>query len=408
MRLLFLTQWFDPEPTPKGLEFARQLVRRGFEVEVVTGFPNYPGGKVYAGYHIRPIQRETLNGVQITRLPLYPSHDSSKLGRMLNYVSFMLSALIYVLFIARRPDVSYVYHPPLTVGLVGGLLKLLRRVPFVLDVQDLWPHTLRATGMVNSDRVLSLVGCICSWMYRRASHIVVNSPGFERTLISDGVPAEKVQVIYNWAAEAMLYSGDGDVPRCLQQPGRFKCLFAGTMGRAQGIEVLLLAAARLAREAPRVSIYIIGGGIESEMLAAHAARMGLANVVVLPRVPMNEVGVVLASADLLLVTLKRDPLFEITVPSKTQAYMAVGKPILMSVAGDAAALVTRARCGIAVEPGDADALAIAIRRMSDLSKPELDFLGRNGQRFYREHLSIEVGVDRFASLLRGLTGQNAP
>ena len=122
-RVLLFTQWFDPEPTFKGLVFARELVRQGFEVEVLTGFPNYPGGKVYPGYKIKWLQRETIDGVAITRVPLYPSHDTSALGRVFNYLSFSFSALLYGLFKAKKPDVIYAYHPPLTTGITAVLLR---------------------------------------------------------------------------------------------------------------------------------------------------------------------------------------------------------------------------------------------------------------------------------------------
>ncbi|MNE41437.1 putative glycosyl transferase [compost metagenome] len=156
-RVLLLTQWFDPEPTFKGLVFARELVAQGFEVEVVTGFPNYPGGKLYPGYRIKLIQREVIDGVTVTRLPLYPSHGQSGIGRVLNYISFAASSLLYGLFGAKKPDVIYAYHPPLTVGIAAAFIRLLRRVPVVYDIQDMWPDTLRATGMFSNEKALRIV-----------------------------------------------------------------------------------------------------------------------------------------------------------------------------------------------------------------------------------------------------------
>jgi colanic acid biosynthesis glycosyl transferase WcaI len=160
-RILLITQWFDPEPTFKGLAFARELVRRGYDVEVLTGFPNYPGGKVYPGYRIRLLQRQHIEGVEVTRVALYPSHDHSGVRRALNYLSSAFSAVRYAVLLARRPDVVYVYHPPLTVSIVAVLMRLLRRVPVVLDIQDLWPDTLRATGMISNKRLFRLVGRVC-------------------------------------------------------------------------------------------------------------------------------------------------------------------------------------------------------------------------------------------------------
>ena len=161
-RVLMLTQWFDPEPTFKGLVFARELVKQGFDVEVLTGFPNYPGGRVYSGYRVRWLQREVIDGVHITRVPLYPSHNQSVFKRGLNYASFALSALIYGVFIAKRANVIYAYHPPLTVGVTACILRLTRGIPVVYDIQDMWPDSLRATGMVNNVWALRFLGTVCN------------------------------------------------------------------------------------------------------------------------------------------------------------------------------------------------------------------------------------------------------
>lgn len=211
-RVLLLTQWFDPEPTFKGLVFARELVRQGFEVEVLTGFPNYPGGKIYPGYKVRLIQREAIDGVQVTRVPLYPSHDQGAVGRVLNYASFATASLFYGLFAAKRPDVIYAYHPPLTVGIAAALIRMFRRVPVVYDIQDMWPDTLRATGMFSNSIALKVVSKVCDWLYRQVDQIVVLSPGFKRLLIERGVPKDKIEVIYNWCAEDALGAPRGVVP----------------------------------------------------------------------------------------------------------------------------------------------------------------------------------------------------
>src|ERR1035437_193604 len=180
MRVLLLTQWFEPEPTLKGLVLARALRDRGCEVEVVTGFPNYPGGNLYPGYKGRLIQRETIDGFPVTRLPLYPSHDNSAMHRIMNYVSFAASAALFLVTRRRTVDIVYAYHPPLTVGLAAALLKKIRGVPFVYDIQDIWPDSLSSSGMLTDSRVLSIVERACQWVYAAADRIVVLSPGFER------------------------------------------------------------------------------------------------------------------------------------------------------------------------------------------------------------------------------------
>ncbi len=393
-----LTQWFDPEPTFKGLVFARELVRQGFDVEVVTGFPNYPGGKVYAGYKIKLIQHECIDGVQITRLPLYPNHDQSVIKRVLNYVSFSASAMVYGLFMAKRANVMYAYHPPLTVGIAACLIRWVRGIPLVYDIQDMWPDTLRATGMLNNPRALALVGRVCDWVYKRVDQLVVLSPGFKRLLLQRGVPEGKVDVIYNWADELALMSPVGPVPAAFPAADRFRVVFAGNMGKAQALDAVLDAAAILQARGSRASLVMLGGGVEVSRLKARSLEMNLGNVVFLPPVPMSEVGTVLAAADVLLVHLRKDQLFEITIPSKTQAYMAVGKPLLMAVNGDAADLVRQAKCGLTAESENPQALADAVDTLVATPADELKTMGESASRFYQAAMSLQVGAAKFAAV----------
>lgn len=400
MRVLLLTQWFDPEPTFKGLVFASALVEQGFEVEVVTGFPNYPGGKLYPGYKLKWMQRERIEGVDVTRVPVYPSHDQSAIRRIFNYLSFAFCSFCYLLFGARRPAVIYAYHPPLTVGIVAALIRLLRRVPVVYDVQDMWPDTLRATGMVSSARVLSIVSAACNWVYRRVDQIVVLSPGFKRLLMARGVASQKIDVIYNWCSEDALRTAAGSLPDQFPHDSTFRILFAGNMGKAQALTAVLEAAAILLRDAPSIRFVFIGGGVEFERLKVASAAQGLSNVVILPAVPMAQVGIILRAADALLVHLRNDPLFEITIPSKTQAYMAMGKPILMGVSGDAAELIRRSGCGVIAEPENATSIAAAARELADASTERRAEMALAGLHFYQEHLSLSVGAARFGHIFR--------
>ena len=162
VKILLLTQWFDPEPTFKGLLFAKTLRDKGYDVEVLTGFPNYPGGKVYKGYKISLYQKEIIDGIIIHRVPLYPSHDGSALKRIFNYVSFSLSSILIGLIKTRNIDVIYSYHPPLTTALSAVILGFFKRIPFVVDIQDLWPDTLIATGMINNKKVLNVINFFVS------------------------------------------------------------------------------------------------------------------------------------------------------------------------------------------------------------------------------------------------------
>jgi glycosyltransferase involved in cell wall biosynthesis len=402
MKILFLTQWFEPEPVFKGLDFAKELARRGHQVEVLTGFPNYPGGRVYPGYRVRLRQRETMERIPVIRVALYPSHNASAVRRAANYLSFASTAAAVGAFSATRPDVVYVYHPPATIAFPAMVLKALRGVPFVLDIQDLWPDTLAATGMMPNRFILKAVGTFCALAYRSAARVVVLSPGFKKALVDRGVPPGKIEVIYNWCREAAITPPQPDAPILKEAgiAGRFNVVFAGTMGPAQALPVVLSAARLVAEKAPRVQFIFVGGGIEIEALKARAAAMALPNVRFLPVRPAVEVGPLLAAADVLLVHLRDDPLFSITIPSKTQACMAAGRPILMAVRGDAASLVKAAGAGVCVNPGDPDALAAAVCELSGLAPESLTEIGARGRAYYQRHLSLAAGVDRFEALFR--------
>ncbi len=394
-KILLLTQWFEPEPTFKGLTFAKELKKSGFEVEVVTGFPNYPGGKVYSGYSIKWFRREVLDGIIVNRVPLYPSHDRSAVRRIMNYISFAFSSFIYITFFTRRVDVIYAYHPPLTVGFVAAIYKLIRRTKMVLDVQDLWPDTLRATGMINNKYALSIIGKFAQLTYRISDRVVVLSEGFSNRLVSRGVAQKKIEVIKNWADEDKLNSTT-EIKRYTNDDERcFNILFAGNIGRAQAIGSVLEAADILAKKNSSVRFILLGRGLELEKLKAAASLRKINNVIFLPAVEMAQVGGFLRAADALLVHLRDDELFEITIPSKIQAYMAIGKPMLVAMNGDAAKLVNDARCGVIAEPENPISLVNAAIKLESMVKDELQNMGENGKAYYFRELSIEAGMSKF-------------
>ncbi len=400
MRILLLSQWFQPEPFFKGLPFAGALRDRGHEVEVLTGFPNYPGGHLYPGYKVKSHQREVMDGIGVIRVPLYPSHGTSVIGRIANYASFALCAATTGTVLTRPADVVYVYHPPGTVGLPAIIHRLLKGIPFVYDIQDLWPDTLSATGMFNNRAAGGLVHRWCDIVHRMAARIVVLSPGFKEVLVGRGVPREKIHVIYNWTHETPLPSESQCATFAEQSgmAGRFNVVFAGTMGKAQALDAVLDAAHRISSKLPLVQFVFVGGGIELQHLRTLAVDKRLGNTLFIPRMSAEEIGKVLGAADVLLVHLRDDPLFQITIPSKTQAYLYAGRPILMAVRGDASRLVTEAGAGLCCEPENPDHIADAVENFYHMPPSQLKQMGENGRRYYLEHLSFQAGVSRFERL----------
>jgi len=407
MRILFLTQWFQPEPFFKGLPFAKALQARGHEVEVLTGFPNYPGGKVYPGYRVRLWQRETMEGIRINRLALYPSHDFSGIRRIINYVSFALLCLFAGVLMVRRPDVVYVYNL-ITLLPAAILLRSLFGCKILLDVQDLWPESVIRSGMLRYPTAHRLLTNMCRWLYRRADWVTVLSPGFKKALEARGVPSNTLEVIYNWCDETaqVPVRRDESLARDLGFQDRFNVMFAGTMGVMQGLDTVLEAAEICRERVPEAQFVLIGGGADQGRLETRAKKTGLTNVRFLAKQPPESMGQFYALADALLVHLIDEPLFRITIPSKTQAYLLMGKPIIMAMEGDAADLVRQAGSGIICRPGDPSALSEAVENLAAMPLRERNRLGTAGAAFYAKNLSMDAGVGRFERRMKVLIGQN--
>lgn len=402
VRILMLTQWFYPEPSFKGLPFAKELVALGHDVEVITGFPNYPGGKIYEGYRLKLFQREIVEGIPIIRVALYPSHDDSVLHRMANYASFALSSLFIGTLLVKQSDLVYVYHPPGTIGLAAVAIKWFRRMPFVYDILDPWPESIEVSEMITNRAVLWIIDKWCRFVYNQASKIVVPSPGLKKLVQSKGVPYEKVEVIYNWCDEEHLSDSEGheNLSKELGLIDRFNVMYAGNIGTGQGLAALLEAASMIKNRLPEIQFVLVGDGLELSSLKHMAKQMDLFNVLFLEQRDIDEMGAVLNLSDVLLVHLKDEELFRITIPSKTQAYMNAGKPILMAVRGDASTIVENARAGLSCTPEDANCIALAVEELYCMPEQQLEEMGKNGLDYYRTNMSKSVGVKKFENIFR--------
>jgi len=414
MRILFVTHFFDPEPGAiRGLPLARWLQQRGHQVEVLTGFPNYPQGKLYPGYRLRWRQREIMDGVPVLRVPLYPSHDASALRRALNYSSFAISAGTLGAALSGRADVAYVYHPPATVGLPALVLKALRGLPFVYHIADMWPESVIESGMLGNGRVNELaeraLSRWCHFVYQQAAAITVLSPGFKRLLVARGVPAEKVDVIYNWTDEEVFHPlpRDAALEGQLGLEGCFNVVYAGNLGAFQGLETVIRAALLL-KGIPAIRFVLAGTGQKEGELRALARKLGADNVVFIGHRPYWQMPAVNSLADVLLIHLKDLPIFRSTIPSKTQVALACGKPVLMGLRGDAAEIIERAHAGMICEPESDAGMAQAAKEMYGLSRELRDAMGERGREFYRREMSLEVGGRRMEEILQQVVAPAGP
>lgn len=403
MRILYLTQWFEPEPAFKGIDFAKALAAKGHDVEVATAFPNYPGGKLYPGYRLRPYRRDTMRGLAIHRLFVWPSHDRSSFGRALNYISFWLSSLVFGLVRGWRYDAVYVYHPPVTPALAAALFCGLWRRPFVVEIQDLWPDSITSSGMA-PDRLVNILGALCRFTYRRAAFVVAQSAGMKARLETRGVPAAKMRCIRNWSTYTPARH-PADLPAEAVRTafaGRINVVYGGNLGQAQGLGTVIDAVAAAVRDHPDLPLHlhVFGGGIERETLIARILALGMgAKITMHDPVSRQMMDRVFDLADILVLHLKADPLYEVTIPSKTQHYLSCGKPIVAGISGEAAELLQASGAAIVTAPEDTAAMTAAIVSLAQLAPNERDVLGKNGQRYYETNLSFTPAIDQTVAIL---------
>jgi glycosyltransferase involved in cell wall biosynthesis len=388
----------------RGLPLAKELVKLGHHVEVLTGFPNYPIGKTYPGYKVKLLQREVIEGIPIIRVPLYPSHDTNGFRRILNYMSYAFSAALIGPWVTRKFDVAYAYQPPATIGLPAMVFRFLRGLPFVYDIQDLWPDTLAATGMFKNKFGLWMVNKWCQIVYTAASRIVVLSPGFKKLLVKRGVPENKIEVVYNWADDTAIkpVTPNPALGNKLGLSNRFNIMFAGNMGKAQALDAVLRAADLVKNDYPNIQFVFVGDGLETDNLKKLSENLKLTNILFLARRPLSEIGEIMALADVLLVHLKDNPLFAITIPSKIQSYLAIGRPILAGIRGDAATLVSNSGAGLVCTPEDSQSIADKIRQFAQMSQEELCKMGENGRKYYQQELSLSIGAKRLEDAFRSI------
>lgn len=403
MKILIVSYFCYPEPDLKGLPFAKELQKKGHKVQILTTFPNYPGGRIYPGYKIKFLRKEIIEGVEILRVPLYPSHDKNAIKRIITYLSFGICASLIGVFAVRKADVMYVYHPPVTSAIPALLIKFFRRIPVVYDIQDLWPESLRYTNMVKSKFILNLVDFYCRIVYKCVDRITCLSEGYKNELIKKNVPHNKVKVIYNWSYDIEIPSQEEvlNVRVNNKFDDFFTLLYAGNMGPAQSLSTILKAA-ELLKEYHKIKFVFIGGGIEKAQLIEEARKKNIFNVHFLNQVSTKEIGKVLLAADVLIVHLKKDPLSEVIVPSKTQSYLMMGKPVLMGVTGEAANIILDAKAGVCCQPENVSDIVEKIMFLYHLSDNERAKMGNNGKDYYNKKLHIEAGTAQYIELFKEL------
>lgn len=398
MKIGMLTQWYAPEPGPAALpaELARGLASRGHEVTVLTGFPNYPTGKLPDGWTMSRTRTEVEDGVTVRRVALYANHDQSGAKRLLNYGSFGASALVNGFAALADCDAVWVNYSPVTIGLPMFATRYLHRVPVVTHVLDLWPDTLMASGFLQgapasaADKVL---GFWCNRMYAASSKVVYISPSVGQELDRRGVRSEKLEYIPMWANESMFHT-DG---RSLRQvmglsESAVVLLYAGTMGGAQGLESLLRAVAQFSSS--ELILLMAGSGTHEGALRDLSETLGARNIRFLGRRPPEEMPDLYATADISYASLNDHPLARMTMPSKIQATLASGRPLLIAARGDARDVALSSGAGFGADPEDENSIAEALRSIISAGRTDLGRRGEIARQFYLNNFSLETGVSR--------------
>lgn len=394
MHILYVSQYFPPEigaPAARVSELARHWVQAGHRVTVLTAFPNHPTGEIHPDYRRRfrrLITRENHDGIDVVRTWLIPLPNRKPHERILNYSSFCLSSFLRGLFLAR-PDVIIATSPQLLVGLAGWMLARVKRVPVILEIRDIWPDAIIASGVGHEDSLLSrALSALSRFLYERCDHVVVVTPAFREELIERwDVPAEKISIVQN-GVETELFTPDekGEEKTRSALEGRFAVAYVGTIGLAHGLDTILDAAPMLQTRHPEVLFLIVGEGADKDHLVSRVRAEELGNVRFIPQRPRSEIPAIVRSCDACLVLLKKADVFKTVIPTKMLEFMASGRPVILGVDGQARRLMEEADAGLFIEPEDPVALTQAIARL--LGDDELRHrMGRNGRKYIEERLS---------------------
>lgn len=411
-KVTFVTQWYAPEPTSVPVLTAEQLRSAGMSVRVLTGIPNLPDGRVYRGYRAWKPRRETHEGIGLLRAPLYPNHSTSAVKRMANYLSWALSAVVIGLPQLRRSDVSVVHCTPATAALPALMGKLLFWTPYVVIVQDLWPDTVISSGFLKSSTwtkvIATWLNALVKQLYGRADRVVVISPGMGELLKERGIDPLRLRLVYNSVDEEAYRPEPRDDSARAElgvDEGSFLIMYAGNQGSAQDLATLVRAVGDLDVGRP-VHLVLVGWGVERGALADLAASRAPGRVHFVDRLPPSEVRRIQNAADLCAVSLKDDPLFKITIPSKLQALLASGLPILGIVSGDAAQIIDASGAGFIATPGDPQSVREAIRRALEMEPDALRALGERGHTFYAGQMSSDRRSHLLSQIVSEVVAEN--
>jgi colanic acid biosynthesis glycosyl transferase WcaI len=402
LKILIVTQYFWPENFPIN-DLSKGLLEKGHQVTVATGIPNYPEGRFFSGYGLFKNVCQDYDGVKVLRVPLIPRGRGGGFRLALNFLSFALFAsLLGPIMHRAKCDLIFVYEPsPITVGLPAIVLRAVKGVPVLFWVQDLWPESLSATGAVTSKWIIDRVETLVRFIYSKCDRILVQSEAFKPPIMSLGVERDRLTYFPN-SAEGFYQpvTLEADVVELEKMPTGFRIMFAGNIGVAQDFPTILKTGVLL-KEYTDIHFVILGDGRMYSWVKSQISALGLAgNFHLLGRYPAEKMPCFFSLADAMLVTLKKDPIFELTIPAKVQSYMACARPIIAGLDGEGARIVTEAGAGISCGAENPEKLAKAILTIYNSPENIRDKMGEDGRKYFEAHFERNHLLKKLDQLMR--------
>ncbi len=404
MKILFISQYFPPEIEAGAFrvhEISKLFSSYGHKVTILCGMPNFPTGEIPASYRRKFIVRENMNGVDIVRTCVYPTKNKGLIKRIINYFSFIISATLTGMFLARF-DVVIATSPPLFTGIIGIFISRIKNVPLIFEVRDIWPESAETLGLISNKWVLRLLQSLEKLIYRMSSMIIVVTKGYVDNLTKKGVLQEKLRVIPNGVDIDCPKKtiGESEILEKLNVTEKFVVLYAGTHGVSQGLSTLINCA-NLLKKFKDIVFLLVGDGADKDALIAYSDRLKLKNVFFINQIRREEMHKIMVRSNLNVVPLKKNHLFSSVVPSKLYESMAFGKPIVLGVEGEAREILKTAKAGVCIRPENAVDMKEAI--LSFYNDRNFAFeCGINGREFVEKNYSRKILAKKYEKVIQTL------
>lgn len=409
MRILVVTQYFWPENFRIN-DLCIELKKRGHDLTVLTGSPNYPEGKVFPEYLKSPGEFGDLQGMQVIRVPIFPRGKGS-VRLLMNYLSYPVSSCIAVLFKFRKKNFDVVFVcqlSPIFIAFPAILYRFFSKTPVVMWVLDLWPESLKSVSIIKSQVFLKFIGSIVTFIYNRCDLILGQSPSFRKDISNYTDLEGKFGVLYNWAEDIFSLPVITNTEEMLKtRDNAFNIIFAGNVGDAQSLDTAVRAFKLVIDKGTKVKFHIIGDGRALVSLKQMTTDLSLgSSVFFYGRLPLESMPQLFNEADALFLSLKSSPVFDLTIPGKLQSYLASGKPIIAALSGEAKNIIEYAKCGLCSEAENIEGLAKNIEKICTLKESDLLKMAANARAYFEECFSKNTIVDKLENDLVALINKS--